>query len=45
MFDSIYIGLSGLQGFSKGLKVISNNVTNLDSAATNKAKFYLIRSP
>jgi len=31
MFDSIYIGLSGLQGFSKGLKVISNNVTNLNT--------------
>ena len=31
MFDSIYIGMSGLQGFSKGLKVISNNVTNLNT--------------
>jgi len=31
MFDSIFIGMSGLQGFSKGLKVISNNVTNLNT--------------
>jgi len=28
MFDSIFIGMSGLQGFSKGLRVISNNITN-----------------
>jgi flagellar hook protein FlgE len=31
MFDSIFIGMSGLQGFSKGLKVISNNVANLNT--------------
>jgi flagellar hook protein FlgE len=31
MFDSISIGMSGLQGFSKGLKVISNNVANLNT--------------
>lgn len=31
MFDSIFIGMSGLQGFSKGLKVISNNVTNMNT--------------
>lgn len=31
MFDSIFIGMSGLQGFSKGLRVISNNVTNLNT--------------
>lgn len=31
MFDSIFIGMTGLQGFSKGLKVISNNVTNLNT--------------
>ena len=31
MFDSIYIGMSGLEGFSKGLKVISNNVANLNT--------------
>ncbi|RQO63598.1 flagellar biosynthesis protein FlgF [Paucibacter sp. KBW04] len=31
MFDSISIGMSGLQTFSKGLKVISNNVANLNT--------------
>ena len=31
MFYSIYIGMSGLEGFSKGLKVISNNVANLNT--------------
>ena len=31
MFDSVHIGLSGLQAFSKGLKVISNNVANLNT--------------
>lgn len=31
MFDSIYTGLSGMLAFSKGLDVISNNVTNLNS--------------
>jgi flagellar hook protein FlgE len=31
MIDSIFIGTSGLQGFSKGLKVISNNVANLNT--------------
>ncbi|HSW06367.1 flagellar hook protein FlgE [Aquabacterium sp.] len=32
MFDSIFIGMSGLQSFSKGLKVISNNVANMNTA-------------
>ena len=31
MFDTIFIGMSGLQGYSQGLKVISNNVTNLNT--------------
>ena len=31
MFDSIFIGMSGMEGFSKGLKVISNNVANLNT--------------
>jgi flagellar hook protein FlgE len=31
MFDSISIGMSGLQSFSKGLKVIGNNVANLNT--------------
>jgi flagellar hook protein FlgE len=31
MFDSIQIGMSGMEGFSKGLKVISNNVANLNT--------------
>lgn len=31
MLDSIYIGMSGLQGYSKGLKVIANNTANLNT--------------
>lgn len=31
MFGSIYVGLSGLDAFSRGLKQVSNNVTNLNS--------------
>jgi flagellar hook protein FlgE len=31
MLESIYIGLTGLTGYSQGLKVISNNVTNLNT--------------
>lgn len=32
MLDSILIGTSGLQAFSEGLKVIGNNVANLNTA-------------
>lgn len=32
MFGSIYIGLSGLNAYSQGLKAVSNNVSNLNSA-------------
>jgi flagellar hook protein FlgE len=31
MLDSIYIGMSGLLGYSRGLKVISNNVANMNT--------------
>ncbi len=31
MLDQISIGMSGLQSFSKGLKVISNNIANLNT--------------
>ncbi len=31
MFDSIYVGLTGLDTYSKGLNVISNNVANLNT--------------
>jgi flagellar hook protein FlgE len=31
VFNSIYIGMSGMEGFSKGLQVISNNVANLNT--------------
>lgn len=31
MLSSIYIGMSGLQGFSQGLRVIANNTTNLNT--------------
>jgi flagellar hook protein FlgE len=32
MLGSIYIGMSGMDAFSKGLQTISNNVANLDTA-------------
>lgn len=32
MFGSIYIGLSGLNAYSQGLKAVSNNVSNLNTA-------------
>lgn len=31
MLDSIYIGMTGLMGYSRGLRVISNNVANLNT--------------
>lgn len=31
MLDSIYIGMTGLMGFSKGLNTIGNNVANLNT--------------
>ncbi|MFZ6721389.1 flagellar hook protein FlgE [Undibacterium sp. Ji49W] len=31
MLDSIYIGMSGLQGYSRGLKVIANNTANMNT--------------
>lgn len=31
MFDSIFIGTTGLTGYSRGLKVVSNNITNLNT--------------
>lgn len=31
MFDTIYIGMSGLSGYAKGLKVIGNNLTNVNT--------------
>lgn len=31
MFGSIYIGLSGLNAYSEGLKTVSNNVSNLNT--------------
>jgi flagellar hook protein FlgE len=32
MFGSIYVGLSGLNAYSRGLEQISNNVTNLNAS-------------
>ncbi|KRC78109.1 flagellar hook-basal body complex protein [Sphingomonas sp. Root241] len=32
MFGAIYIGLSGLNAYSKGLQQVSNNVTNLNTS-------------
>ena len=32
MFDSIHVGLTGLDTYSRGLNVISNNVANLNTA-------------
>jgi flagellar hook protein FlgE len=31
MLDSLYVGMTGLEGYSKGLRVISNNVANLNT--------------
>jgi flagellar hook protein FlgE len=31
MLDTIYIGMSGLTGYSKGLRVIGNNLTNVNT--------------
>lgn len=38
MLDSIYIGMSGLSSFTHGLRVISNNVTNLNTPGYKGAK-------
>lgn len=32
MLDSIYIGMTGLEGYAKGLRVIGNNTANLDTS-------------
>ncbi|MBC7042079.1 hypothetical protein G6O42_23190, partial [Salmonella enterica subsp. enterica serovar Enteritidis] len=32
MFGAIYIGLSGLNAYSRGLEQVSNNVTNLNTS-------------
>ena len=32
MFGSIYIGLSGLTAYSKGLQTVSNNVSNMNTS-------------
>ncbi|MBA2964777.1 MULTISPECIES: flagellar hook protein FlgE [Ramlibacter] len=31
MLDSIHVGMTGLQGYSRGLRVIANNTANLDT--------------
>ena len=37
MFGSIYIGLSGLNAYSQGLKTVSNNVNNLNTSGFKAA--------
>lgn len=37
MFGSIYIGLSGLGAFSKGLETVSNNVSNMNTVGYKAA--------
>lgn len=37
MFGSIYIGLSGLNAYSQGLKTVSNNVSNLNTSGFKAA--------
>ncbi len=37
MLGSIYVGLSGLDAYSKGLRTISNNVANLNTAGFKSA--------
>jgi flagellar hook protein FlgE len=39
MLGSIYIGLSGLTAYSKGLQTISNNVTNLNTSGFKATAF------
>lgn len=41
MLDSLYIGMSGLTAYSRGLQTISNNVANLNTAGfkTSKPQF------
>lgn len=31
MIESIYVGMTGLANFSRGLRVIANNTTNLNT--------------
>lgn len=37
MFGSIYVGLSGLNAYSRGLQQVSNNVTNLNTSGFKAA--------
>jgi flagellar hook protein FlgE len=37
MLDTINIGITGLQGFSRGLKVIANNTTNMNTSGYKSA--------
>ena len=39
MLGSIYIGLSGLSAYSRGLQTISNNVTNLNTPGFKATSF------
>lgn len=41
MFESIYVGMSGLDSYAKGLNVISNNVSNLNTVGfkSSQAQF------
>jgi flagellar hook protein FlgE len=51
MFDTIYVGMTGLQGYSRGLNVISNNVANLNTPGFKSSQlqfsdlFYQFRQP
>lgn len=38
MFGAMFVGLSGMNAFSKGLRQISNNITNLNSAGFKSTK-------
>lgn len=38
MLDSIWLSLSGMNGFSKGLKTISNNVANMNTPGFKKSQ-------
>jgi flagellar hook protein FlgE len=40
MFSSIYTGLSGLLSFSKGLDIISNNVSNVNTPGFKSSQLY-----
>lgn len=42
MLDSIFIGMSGLTGYSKGLRVIGNNLTNVNTPGFKSSQLQFV---